>query len=259
MLSRVRLFATPWTAAYQAPPSMGFSRQEYLSGVPLSSPAPGSLEGYTEGPGTASSELGIHTEKTRIERDTSTPMFIAALCIIARTWKQPRCPSADEWIRKLWYIYTMDSEHTRGSLLRLRERGGGHRPCQVRSTCSSHGSGAPPDKACRPTSPLTQPAGGSSRTEDTPKVARAAGLPQTKPGTASAVHPGQRHTKQGSDLLDAHTGKRGGQGGQCPQPSRMDVRAVTCSSAPSKASRGRPRRQAPTRTVGAHQAHTAGR
>ena len=47
--------------------------------------------------------LGIHTEETRRERDTSTPMFIAA-----RIWKQPRCPSADEWIRKLWYIYTME-------------------------------------------------------------------------------------------------------------------------------------------------------
>ena len=35
-------------------------------------------------------------------------MFIAALFIIARRWKQPRCPSADEWIRKLWYIYTME-------------------------------------------------------------------------------------------------------------------------------------------------------
>ena len=35
-------------------------------------------------------------------------MFIAALFIIARTWKQPRCPSSDEWIRKLWYIYTME-------------------------------------------------------------------------------------------------------------------------------------------------------
>ena len=45
---------------------------------------------------------------TRIERDTCTPMFIAALFIIARTWKQPRYPSADEWIRKLWYIYTME-------------------------------------------------------------------------------------------------------------------------------------------------------
>ena len=52
--------------------------------------------------------LGIHTEETRIERDTCTPTFIAALFIIARTWKQPRCPSAEEWIRKLWYIYTME-------------------------------------------------------------------------------------------------------------------------------------------------------
>ena len=52
--------------------------------------------------------LGIHTKETRIERDTCTPVFIAALFIIARTWKQPRCPSADEWIRKLWYIYTME-------------------------------------------------------------------------------------------------------------------------------------------------------
>ena len=52
--------------------------------------------------------LGIHTEETRIERYTCTPMFIATLFTIARTWKQPRCPSADEWIRKLWYIYTME-------------------------------------------------------------------------------------------------------------------------------------------------------
>ena len=52
--------------------------------------------------------LGIHTKEIRPERDTCTPIFIAALFIIARIWKQPRCPSADEWIRKLWYIYTMD-------------------------------------------------------------------------------------------------------------------------------------------------------
>ena len=52
--------------------------------------------------------LGIHTAETRIERDICNPMFIAALFIIARTWKQPRCPSADECIRKLWYIYTME-------------------------------------------------------------------------------------------------------------------------------------------------------
>ena len=47
--------------------------------------------------------LGIHTEET-----TCTPIFITALLTIARTWKQPRCPSAYEWIRKLWYIYAMD-------------------------------------------------------------------------------------------------------------------------------------------------------
>ena len=52
--------------------------------------------------------LGIHTEETRIERDMCTPMLIAALFIIAKTWKQPRCPSADEWIRKLWCLYTVD-------------------------------------------------------------------------------------------------------------------------------------------------------
>ena len=52
--------------------------------------------------------LGIHTEETRIERDTCTPMFITALFILARTWMQPGCPSADEWIRKVWYIYTME-------------------------------------------------------------------------------------------------------------------------------------------------------
>ena len=50
--------------------------------------------------------LGIHTKKIKFERDTCTPVFTAALFTIAMTWKQPRCPSADEWIRKLWYIYT---------------------------------------------------------------------------------------------------------------------------------------------------------
>ena len=52
--------------------------------------------------------LSIHTKETRTERDTCTPMFIAALCTIARAWKQPRCPLADEWIRKLWDICTME-------------------------------------------------------------------------------------------------------------------------------------------------------
>ena len=52
--------------------------------------------------------LGIHQEETRIEKDSCTPIFIAALFTIARSWKQSRCPSADEWIRKLWYICTME-------------------------------------------------------------------------------------------------------------------------------------------------------
>ena len=47
--------------------------------------------------------LGIHTEETRLERDTCTPVFIAALFTIATTCKQPRCPLADKWIRKLWF------------------------------------------------------------------------------------------------------------------------------------------------------------
>ena len=51
--------------------------------------------------------LSIHTKETRIERDTCTPVFITALFIIARTRKQPRCPSADEWMRKLWHTWTM--------------------------------------------------------------------------------------------------------------------------------------------------------
>ena len=52
--------------------------------------------------------LGKHTEEIRTERETCTPVFTPVLFTIARTWKQPRCPSADEWIRKLWYIYTME-------------------------------------------------------------------------------------------------------------------------------------------------------
>ena len=52
--------------------------------------------------------LGIYPEKTKIERDTCIPLFIAVLITRARIWKQPRCPSTDEWIKKLWYIYTME-------------------------------------------------------------------------------------------------------------------------------------------------------
>ena len=52
--------------------------------------------------------LGIDTEETRNEKDMCAPIFITALFTIGRTWKQPRCSLADEWVRKLWYIYTME-------------------------------------------------------------------------------------------------------------------------------------------------------
>ena len=52
--------------------------------------------------------LGIYPEKTIIQKDTCIPVFTAALFTIARTWKQRKCPSSEEWIKKMWYIYTMD-------------------------------------------------------------------------------------------------------------------------------------------------------
>ena len=52
--------------------------------------------------------LGMYPEKTINEKDTCAPVFIAAPFTIARAWKQCRCPSTDEWIKKLWYIHTME-------------------------------------------------------------------------------------------------------------------------------------------------------
>ena len=52
--------------------------------------------------------LGIFSEKTKTEKDTCTPLFVAAAFTITRTWRQPRCPSTDVWIKKLCYIYTME-------------------------------------------------------------------------------------------------------------------------------------------------------
>ena len=51
--------------------------------------------------------LGIYPEKTIVQKATCTPMFIAALFTIAKTWKQPKFPSTEEWT-KMWYIYTME-------------------------------------------------------------------------------------------------------------------------------------------------------
>ena len=52
--------------------------------------------------------LGVYPEKTVIQKDTCNRMFIAALFTIARSWKQPKCPLTDKWIKKIWYIYTME-------------------------------------------------------------------------------------------------------------------------------------------------------
>ena len=52
--------------------------------------------------------LSIYPDKTRIQKDTRTPMFIAALFTVDKTWKQPKCPLTDKWIKKMWYIYTME-------------------------------------------------------------------------------------------------------------------------------------------------------
>ena len=54
--------------------------------------------------------LGIHTKETRIERDTYTPMFITELFTIVKTWKQPKCPLAKEWIKKVCYMCTMEKK-----------------------------------------------------------------------------------------------------------------------------------------------------
>jgi hypothetical protein len=58
----------------------------------------------------ATSLLGIYLKDAPTgKKDTCSTMFIAALFIVARSWKEPRCPSTDEWIQKMWYIYTMES------------------------------------------------------------------------------------------------------------------------------------------------------
>ena len=83
-LSHVRLFATPWTVAYQAPPSMGFSRQEYWSGLPF--PSPGDLP-----------DPGIKPGSPSLQADT----------LLSEPPGKP-FPMTDAWTKKLWYIYTME-------------------------------------------------------------------------------------------------------------------------------------------------------
>jgi hypothetical protein len=63
--------------------------------------------------------LGIYPEDvTTGNKDTCSAMFIAALFIIARSWKEPRCPSTEEWTQKMWYIHTMELETKFGALMK---------------------------------------------------------------------------------------------------------------------------------------------
>ena len=52
--------------------------------------------------------MGIYLDKTIMQKDTCIPMFIAAVFTIVKAWKQPKCPLTDEWIKKMWYIYTTE-------------------------------------------------------------------------------------------------------------------------------------------------------
>ena len=61
---------------------------------------------------TAISLLNIHPNKATVQKDICTPLFIAALFTIAKAWKQPKCPSTDEWIKKIWYMYIHICTHT---------------------------------------------------------------------------------------------------------------------------------------------------
>ena len=69
--------------------------------------------------------LGIYPKnpKTLIQKNICTPIFIAALFIIAKIWEQTKCPSVDDWIKKLWYIYTMEYYSVVGGKRRKRGRG----------------------------------------------------------------------------------------------------------------------------------------
>ena len=89
-LSHVQLFATPWTAAYQAPPSMGFSRREYWSGVPL--PSPGDLPD----PGMEPGSPALQADASPSEPPGKPPVSTASLFTVAKTQKQPECPSSEE-------------------------------------------------------------------------------------------------------------------------------------------------------------------
>ena len=110
-LSCIRLFATPWTIAYQAPLSIGFSRQECWSGLPF--PSPGDLPNPGIEPRSPALQADVLPSeppgnqkemKIGYRKDICIPAFIATLFTIAKIWIQPKRPSVDEWIKKMQHI-----------------------------------------------------------------------------------------------------------------------------------------------------------
>ena len=69
--------------------------------------------------------LGIYLDKAFIEKDTCTPMFTAALFTVAKAWKQPKCQLTYEWIKKMWYLYTMEyySAMKKSEIMALQQHG----------------------------------------------------------------------------------------------------------------------------------------
>ena len=120
-LSRVRLFATPWTVACQAPQSMEFSRQEYWSGLPFPSPRDLTDPGIEPGSPALRADA-LPSEKSIVEKDTYTSVLMAALFTVARTWKQLRYSSRDEWINKVWCVYIHSHTYTHTELLLSQEK-----------------------------------------------------------------------------------------------------------------------------------------
>ena len=129
--SHVQLFSILWTVARQVPLSMGIFQEGLLEWVTMPSSRGSSwlrdgthvscLQRWQFGslplvpPGkpktiiwSISPLLGIYPKKITILKDTCTPVFIAALFTIARTWKEPKCPLTEKCIKKIRYIYTMD-------------------------------------------------------------------------------------------------------------------------------------------------------
>ena len=122
-LSRVWLFVTPWTVARQAPLSRGILQARILEWVAM--PPSGDLPNPGIKPGSPAWSflknlktelpydptiplLGIHLQKNMIRKDTRTTMFIVALFTTAKTWEQPKCLLTQEWIKKMWSIYTRE-------------------------------------------------------------------------------------------------------------------------------------------------------